>query len=56
MWTWIADNIVTVITLLAVLLIIAGAITVLIKDRKKGKSSCGGNCAHCPMGGSCCKK
>ena len=25
----------------------------LVKDRKQGKSSCGGNCGHCPMGGSC---
>ncbi|MCQ2558714.1 MAG: FeoB-associated Cys-rich membrane protein [Oscillospiraceae bacterium] len=26
----------------------------LRKNKKQGKSSCGGNCAHCAMG-SCCK-
>lgn len=25
----------------------------LIKDKKKGRSSCGSNCAHCAMAGKC---
>ena len=32
-----------------VVLIIRG----LVRDRKKGKSTCGANCAHCAMAGSC---
>lgn len=36
----------------AVVLIIAGlAVKSLIKDKKSGKSSCGGDCSHC--GGHC---
>ena len=39
---------------LAVVILIAGAIIYkLVKDKKKGKSSCGCNCAHCAMAGSC---
>ena len=53
MWTWIIENYVTIIALAAVLLLIAGAILILARDRKKGKSSCGCNCANCPMGSSC---
>ncbi len=36
--------------------IVALIIIKLIKDKKKGKSTCGGNCGHCPMGGSCHNK
>lgn len=25
----------------------------LYRDRRKGKSSCGGGCAHCPSAGAC---
>ena len=51
MFTWIADNIVT-ITICAVLVAIVAAIIVsLIRDKKKGKSTCGCNCAHCAMNG-----
>ncbi|MBQ7726535.1 MAG: FeoB-associated Cys-rich membrane protein, partial [Clostridia bacterium] len=32
-----------------------GILFVLRRDRKNGKSSCGGNCGHCPMGGTCHK-
>lgn len=36
----------------AIVIIIAGfAIKSLIKDKKSGKSSCGGDCSHC--GGHC---
>ncbi len=36
----------------AIVLIIAGfAVKSLIKDKKSGKSSCGGDCSHC--GGHC---
>ena len=53
MWNWIIENWVTILALLAVLFLVGGAVFVTIRDRRKGHSSCGGNCAHCPMGGSC---
>ena len=30
-------------------------IRVLRRDRKQGRSPCGGSCGHCPMAGSCHK-
>ncbi len=52
---WMINNIGTIlisVALAAVLVLIA---VKLIKDKRNGKSSCGGNCAHCAMGGSCHK-
>ena len=37
----------TVLVLLGVCLLAAGAAFVLRRDKKQGKSSCGGNCAAC---------
>ncbi len=40
-------------------ILLLGAVTAIVmklhKDRKQGKTSCGGNCGCCPMG-SCCHK
>ena len=53
MFAWIADNLVTVVTV-AVLLVIAGAaVFSLVKDKKKKTGGCTGNCATCGMGCSC---
>lgn len=32
---------------------VSAIIISLVKNKKSGKSSCGGNCSHCAMGGSC---
>ena len=38
----------------AVLVILVGLIIFsIVRDKKKGKSTCGCNCAHCAMAGSC---
>ncbi len=37
----------TVLVLLGLCLLAAGAIAVMRRDKKKGKSSCGGSCASC---------
>lgn len=55
MLAWIAENLATIIISLALIGLVAGIIIVIIKDKKKGKSTCGGSCGHCPMGG-CCRK
>ena len=50
---WISANLGTIViagVLLAVIVLIS---IQLIRDKKKGKSSCGCNCAHCAMAGSC---
>ena len=44
----------TVIVALVLAAIVGLIIWSMVKDKKKGKSSCGGNCAHC--GANCCHK
>lgn len=55
MLQWLLDNWATVLICMALVAVIAAVIVKLIKDKKKGKSSCGGNCGCCPMGGACHK-
>lgn len=56
MLSWISENLATIIISLVLIVIVAGIIIGLRKDKKKGKSICGGNCGHCPMSGSCHKQ
>ncbi|MCR5484940.1 MAG: FeoB-associated Cys-rich membrane protein [Clostridiales bacterium] len=53
MISWITSNLVTILISIAIILLVAGIIIKLRKDKKNGKSSCSCNCAQCPMGGSC---
>ena len=43
----------TVIVALALVAIIGLIVWSMVKDKKKGKSSCGAGCAHCAMHGQC---
>lgn len=55
MLEFISANIGTIIVF-AILVIIVGAIIYKIyRDKKQGKSSCGCNCASCPMANECHK-
>ena len=51
--SWMDANMGTILVSLVLIGIVAGAIAVILKDKKKGVSACGGNCGHCPMSGSC---
>ncbi len=53
MFAWIAANAGTILICAALILLVSAIIIKLVKDRKKGKSSCGCNCAHCAMAGAC---
>ena len=55
MWTWLAANWATILISLILIGVVAAIVAGLVRDKKKGRSSCGGNCSHCPMGGSCHK-
>ena len=44
----------TVLVGLVLMAAVAAIIRGLLKDKRNGKSSCGGNCAHC--GAACCRK
>ena len=56
MIAFLRENLGTILITLA----LAGAVTLIIlsirKDKKKGKSSCGGNCSHCAMCKACHQK
>ena len=56
MLSWIVNNIATILISLVLVAGVTAIILSIVKDKKKGKSSCGGNCGCCPMGGSCHKK
>ena len=49
MLAWLTVNLGTILITLALVLIVTCIVLKLIKDKKHGKSSCGGNCAHCNM-------
>lgn len=51
--SWLLANLSTILISLVILLIVVLIIVKLVKDRKKGKHSCGCDCAHCAMAGSC---
>jgi hypothetical protein len=53
MIAWLSANIGTILICLVLGAVVVGIIAVMARDKKKGKSACGGNCGHCPMGGSC---
>ena len=45
------------VLVLAVVTLLVSALTIkLIKDKKKGKTSCGCGCKNCPSAGVCHKK
>ena len=56
MFNWISENIGNIIAIVILAAVIAAIVIHLIKQKKRGKSSCGCKCAHCPMAGSCHKK
>lgn len=53
MLTWISENIATILICAALIAIVAAIICSMVRNRKKGKSSCGCGCADCLMNGSC---
>lgn len=56
MSAWITENIGTILIGTALVLIVAAVITGMIRDKKKGKSSCGCSCEHCAMNNACHSK
>jgi len=52
--SWITANLGTIGVGLVLLLIVGAIVRSLLRGRKSGKSSCGGNCASCGCGCSHC--
>ena len=53
---WLIGNLGTIVVCLAVIALLTAVIVVMIRNKKKGKSSCGCSCGNCPMSGSCQKQ
>lgn len=54
MLTWLASNLINIVIIVLLVLIVGFVIRGMIRDRKAGKSSCGGSCASCgACGGGC---
>ncbi len=53
MLQWIEANLSTILICFALIVIVAMIVWHLVQQKKQGKSSCGCNCAHCAMSGSC---
>ncbi|MGN0534358.1 MAG: FeoB-associated Cys-rich membrane protein [Eubacterium sp.] len=53
MLAWILENISTIIICAVLVIIVSAVIAGLIRNKKKGKSSCGCGCSGCPMSCSC---
>ena len=52
---WISENLGTILISIGLIATVVAIIRSLIRNKKQGKSSCGANCAHCSMSGSCHK-
>ena len=56
MFEWIANNYGTLIVAAVLAAVIVLVVVKTVKDKKKGKTSCGCGCANCAMAGSCHSK
>ena len=55
MFPWLSANLINIALIVLIAVITGLLIRSLIRDRKAGKSSCGGNCASCGACGSCAR-
>ncbi|MBQ7383743.1 MAG: FeoB-associated Cys-rich membrane protein [Clostridia bacterium] len=55
MLDWFMNNWGTLIILAVLIVAVVFAVVVIKRDKKKGKSSCGGSCQSCAMGCHCSK-
>ena len=46
----------TVLIIAIIIAVIALAVFSIVRDKKKGKCSCGNSCSSCGMNGTCHKK
>lgn len=53
MGLWLVSHIGTIIVCAILIAVVALVIWSMVKDRKKGKSSCGCSCSQCAMSGAC---
>jgi hypothetical protein len=55
MWQWIISNIWTIVVLAVIAAVVTLVIVKMVKDKKRGKTSCNCGCSGCPYQKSCDK-
>jgi hypothetical protein len=55
MLLWLQNNLGTILVCVVLLVVVAWIVGKMIKDKRKGKSSCGCECQNCAMHGQCHK-
>ncbi len=53
MSAWISANLINIVLTAAIVLIVGLLIFVTVRDKRAGKSSCGGSCGSCSACGGC---
>lgn len=53
---WLIANLSTIIICAVLLSVVAAIVVSLIRNKKKGKTSCGCGCSSCPMAEECQSK
>ena len=53
MFLWIRENLATVVICAILVLIVAAILGRMVKNKRKGRSSCGCGCADCAMQKRC---
>lgn len=53
MLSWFAENLSTILIGTALAVVAALIIVQLVRNRRRGKTSCGCGCRNCPMNGDC---
>ncbi|MCR5356906.1 MAG: FeoB-associated Cys-rich membrane protein [Lachnospiraceae bacterium] len=53
MIVWLAENLGTIIITIVLIALVAVIIRTMIRDKKMGRSTCGGSCASCKMCTAC---
>lgn len=53
MFTWIMENVATIMISAVLILAVAAVIVNMVRNKRRGKSSCGCGCAGCAMNGAC---
>ena len=56
MLSWISANIGTIVICLVLITVVTAIMASLVRNCRKGKSSCGCQCSHCAMSDSCHRK
>ncbi|MBQ9910950.1 MAG: FeoB-associated Cys-rich membrane protein [Lachnospiraceae bacterium] len=50
---WLVNNLGTLIVAAVLVILVALVVVKMIRDKKKGKTSCGCGCEHCAMASKC---